>query len=188
MPVYRYDPPERFVAGTVGEPGDRTFFLQAVAPGRVTSVVLEKAQVQALAERVEELLEEVQERFGADAPEGADVDDAPLQQPLQEDFRVGTMALAWDADAGRVIIEAQEVGETEESGAGDDAPSPEVFAEEAPREVLRVHLTAGEARAFARRALRVVAAGRPNCPLCGQPLDPDGHICPRQNGYRPVSL
>lgn len=193
MPVYRYDPPDRFVAGTVGEPGERTFFLQAVSVGRITSVVLEKAQVAALAERVEELLDEVQQRFGTEAdpdPDAPlDTDDAPLEQPLEEDFRVGTMALAWDPEAGRVIIEAQqavEAAEAEEESGG--AEQPEVFAEEASRDVLRVHLSAEAARAFAQRAMRVVAAGRPNCPLCGQPLDPEGHICPRQNGYKPVAL
>ncbi|CAM3667627.1 DUF3090 domain-containing protein [Nocardiopsis rhodophaea] len=191
MPVYSYDPPERFVAGTVGRPGERTFFLQATGGGRITSVVLEKAQVSALAERIEELLEEVRRRFGelpGDTPPAPeDIDDGPLEQPIEEDFRVGTLALAWDADAGRVIVEAQEVEEAEEGVEDPVAEQIEVFAEEAPatRDVLRVHLTPTAARAFAGRAMRVVAAGRPNCPLCGGPLDPGGHICPRQNGYKP---
>ncbi|RCV52421.1 DUF3090 domain-containing protein [Marinitenerispora sediminis] len=189
MPVFQYDPPERFVAGTVGQPGERTFFLQAAGGGRITSVVLEKAQVAALAERIEELLDEVRQRFGEQAGDVVTpdaVDDAPLEQPIEEDFRVGTLALAWDAEAARVIIEAQQV---EEPGADEELAGEEieVFAEEAPptRDVLRVHLTPGAARAFADRAMRVVAAGRPNCPLCGQPLDPGGHVCPRQNGYKP---
>ncbi|WP_285731136.1 DUF3090 domain-containing protein [Nocardiopsis sp. ATB16-24] len=190
MPVFQFNPPERFIAGTVGQPGDRTFFLQAVGEGRITSVVLEKAQVEALATRIEELLEEVRRRFGAlvedlDTPE----DEGPLEQPIEQDFRVGTLALAWDAEAARVIIEAQEIDET----AGEDMIEEEeleVFAEEAPahRDVLRVYLTPGAARAFAGRAMKVVAAGRPDCPLCGRPLDPTGHICPRQNGYRPDRL
>ncbi|WP_028649402.1 DUF3090 domain-containing protein [Nocardiopsis sp. CNT312] len=188
MPVFQFNPPERFVAGTVGQPGERTFFLQAVGEGRVTSVVLEKAQVEALATRVEELLEEVHRRFG---PPHDDVvppeDDEPLRMPIEEDFRVGTLALAWDAEAGRVIIEAQEIEEgTDEELTEDDEEEIEVFAEEAPhRDVLRVYLTSGAARAFAGRALKVVAAGRPECPLCTRPLDPKGHICVRQNGYRP---
>ncbi|GAA3728926.1 DUF3090 family protein [Salinactinospora qingdaonensis] len=194
MPVFQYDPPDRFVVGTVGQPGERTFFLQATGSGRITSVILEKAQVAALAERIEELLEEVRQRFGEEAGDvltPGPMDDAPLEQPIEEDFRVGTLALAWDAEAARVIVEAQQVEETEE-GAGEDtdAEEVEVFAEEAPqsRDVLRVHLTAAAARAFANRAMKVVAAGRPNCPLCGRPLDPEGHICPRQNGYRPMSF
>ncbi|WP_067974406.1 DUF3090 domain-containing protein [Nocardiopsis trehalosi] len=192
MPVFQYDPPERFVAGTVGQPGERTFFLQASGGGRITSVVLEKAQVSALAERIEELLEEVRRRFGEQPgdtpPAPEDLDDGPLQQPIEEDFRVGTLALAWDADSARVIIEAQQVDEGEDDAVEEDEI--EVFAEDAPatRDVLRVHLTPTAARAFAGRAMKVVAAGRPNCPLCGQPLDPGGHICPRQNGYKPGGM
>ncbi|MFE1168237.1 DUF3090 domain-containing protein [Nocardiopsis sp. NPDC058789] len=193
MPVFQFNPPERFVAGTVGQPGDRTFFLQAVGEGRITSVVLEKSQVEALATRIEELLEEVHRRFGAPPDDVAPPeDDGPLQQPIEQDFRVGTLALAWDAEVARVIIEAQEIDETatEELVEDDDEEELEVFAEEAPahRDVLRVYLRPGEARAFAGRALKVVSAGRPDCPLCGRPLDPNGHICARQNGYRPDRL
>ncbi|PWV49387.1 MULTISPECIES: DUF3090 domain-containing protein [Nocardiopsis] len=193
MPVFQFNPPERFVVGTVGQPGERTFFLQAVGEGRITSVVLEKAQVEALATRIEELLEEVHRRFGAPPDDAAPPeDDGPLEQPIEQDFRVGTLALAWDAEAARVIIEAQEIDETatEELVEDDDEEELEVFAEEAPahRDVLRVYLSPGEARAFADRALKVVSAGRPDCPLCGRPLDPNGHICARQNGYRPDRL
>ncbi|GAB3493496.1 DUF3090 domain-containing protein [Nocardiopsis coralliicola] len=188
MSVYLYDPPARFVAGTVGRPGERTFFLQASGERRVTSVVLEKQQVSALAERIEELLEEVRVRFG-EPPEqeaSADTDDGPLEQPIEEDFRVGTLALAWDSESSRVIVEAQEAVRDDEDA--DDEEEVEVFSDTGPadRDVLRVHLTAGAARAFAGRAMRVVSAGRPDCPLCGLPLDPAGHICPRQNGYKPI--
>src|ERR1700740_2737357 len=93
MPVYYYDPPDRFVAGSVGQPGDRTFYLQATSSGRVTSVVLEKFQVSLLAERIDELLDEVLRRPGdsAEIPESAPAglrDDGPLDLPLTEDFRV----------------------------------------------------------------------------------------------------
>ena len=192
MPVFQFNPPERFIAGTVGQPGDRTFFLQAVGEGRITSVVLEKAQVEALATRIEELLEEVHRRFGEPpADESAPEDEGPLEQPIEQDFRVGTLALAWDAEAARVIIEAQELDEgASEELLEDDEDELEVFAEQAPahRDILRVYLTSGEARAFAGRALKVVSAGRPDCPLCGRPLDPAGHVCARQNGYRPDRL
>ncbi|MFC4049610.1 DUF3090 domain-containing protein [Actinomadura syzygii] len=180
MPVISYDPPERFVAGAVGRPGDRAFFLQARSGRRVTSVGLEKFQVTLLAERLEELLDEVLRRSGGDAPVPAVtpselLDDGPLDQPVEEEFRVGTMALAWDPDDEQVVIEAQEVTETEEEAeVGEDDPA---------IAVLRVRISAAQARAFAERALKVVAAGRPPCPLCGLPLDAEGHVCPRQNGY-----
>src|SRR5215472_13208143 len=100
MPVYSYDPPERFVAGTVGTPGERTFYLQATVGSRVTSVVLEKGQVSQLAERLEELLDEVARRTGlaSASRSAAEIDDGPLDLPLTEDFRVGAIALAWDHD------------------------------------------------------------------------------------------
>jgi uncharacterized repeat protein (TIGR03847 family) len=182
MPVYSYDPPERFVAGTVGQPGERTFYLQASASGRVTSVALEKFQVSLLAERLEELLDEVVRRTGGEssapvARPGGLADDGPLDLPLMEDFRVGAIALAWDGEDERVVIEAQEETET----------PVEPLAEEVPENgpgVLRVRITAASARAFSQRALQIVGQGRPPCPLCGLPLDAEGHICPRQNGHR----
>src|SRR5215218_7079500 len=111
MPVvHRYDPPERFVAGTVGPPGQRTFFLQARSGSRITSVALEKQQVAVLAERVDALLDEVMRGEGgaglvpAVAPTALE-DTEPLEQPIDEEFRAGTMTLAWDAEDARVVIE-----------------------------------------------------------------------------------
>jgi len=181
--VFLFDPPERFVAGTVGQPGERTFFLQASAAGRVVSVALEKVQVTVLAERLEQLLGEVQRRLGVDLPgESAPVvdDAAPLEAPVEEEFRVGTMGLAWDGDDELVVIEAQ--AQTDRD-AEEEAATVLEDVEDGPA-VLRVRIGPEAARAFVRRAQRVVAAGRPPCPLCGLPLDPAGHICPRQNGYR----
>jgi uncharacterized repeat protein (TIGR03847 family) len=183
MPVISYDMPDRFVAGTVGQPGARAFYLQARAGARVTSVALEKFQVTLLAERLEELLDEVLRRSGGSASVPAVTpvelrDDDPLDQPVQEEFRVGTMALAWDPEDERIVIEAQEAPETEETGE-----EIEIGEEDPAAVVLRVRITAGQARAFAERALKVVAAGRPPCPLCGLPLDVAGHVCPRQNGH-----
>jgi uncharacterized repeat protein (TIGR03847 family) len=181
--VFEFDSPERFVAGTVGEPGSRTFYLQASAGGRVTSVALEKQQVAVLAERVEELLDEVVRRSGGSTSVPAvapvELDDAgPLDTPLLEEFRVGTMALEWDEQTERVVITAQAV--TSEEGEDDFVPAEE---DEGP-DVLRVRLTGALARAFAKRALKVVSAGRPPCPFCGLPLEAAGHVCPRANGYR----
>jgi uncharacterized repeat protein (TIGR03847 family) len=182
MPVFYYDPPERFVAGSVGQPGDRTFYLQAVSSGRVTSVLLEKFQVSVLAERIDELLDEVLRRTAGSVtiPAAAPAslkDDGPLDLPLTEDFRVGAIALAWDSDGDRVVIEAQEESDEPVEPLADDVPA------DGPG-VLRVRISPAAARAFAERALNLVAAGRPPCPLCGLPLNADGHICPRQNGHR----
>ena len=180
--VFDYRTPDRFVVGTVGMPGERTFYLQARQGSLVTSVALEKAQVSVLAERVDQLLSEASQRGGdVEIPEQAPVelaDNDPLDVPLIEEFRVGAMALGWDEANGRVVIEAHAISEGE-------AEVPELGDDEADGpDTLRVWITAAYARAFAQRARTVVAAGRPPCPFCNQPLDPAGHICPRSNGYR----
>ncbi|WP_073767973.1 DUF3090 domain-containing protein [Streptomyces sp. CB02923] len=189
--VFFYDAPDRFVAGTVGLPGRRSFFLQATASGRTTSVALEKTQVAALAERIDELLDEVVRRSGGNAPvpavaptELSDTD--PLDSPVEEEFRVGTMALAWDGDEQRMVIEAQALVELEADTDEDLAEAEERLLQDDENgpPMLRVRLTGTMARSFAKRALEVVNAGRPPCPLCSLPLDPEGHVCPRQNGYR----
>ncbi|WP_078503484.1 DUF3090 domain-containing protein [Streptomyces sulphureus] len=189
--VFLYDPPDRFVAGTVGLPGRRTFFLQATAAGRTTSVALEKAQVEALAERIDELLDEVVRRSGGNAPVPAvapsEIDDtAPLEAPIEEEFRVGTMALAWDGDGECMVVEAQAVVELAADSEEDLADEEERLLQDDENgpPMLRVRLSGTMARAFAKRAMEVVNAGRPPCPLCSLPLDPEGHVCPRQNGYR----
>ncbi len=185
--VHGFDPPERFVAGTVGEPGQRTFFLQARTGGRVTSVALEKQQVAALAERIEELLDEVMSSSGdqaalvpAVAPQALE-DSGPLDQPIEEEFRAGTMTLSWDPDDHRVVVEVFPY--TEASVVSPDQPEEEIDEPE-PDEVLLVRMPAGLARAFVQRATQVIGAGRPDCPFCGGPVDADGHLCPRANGFR----
>lgn len=188
--VYAFEPPERFVAGTVGPPGDRTFFLQARGGGRLVSVALEKVQVALLAEKLEELLTEAHRRFGVELPEGpaGASDNDPLDTPVDEEFRVGTLGLAFDVDSATVVIEAIAVGEggpeeAAEAPVGDDEDEDEDDEPDEDLDRLRVRLTPQATRAFIERARRVVAAGRPPCPLCGQPLDPKGHLCPRHNGY-----
>jgi uncharacterized repeat protein (TIGR03847 family) len=189
--VFLYDPPDRFIAGTVGLPGRRTFYLQASASGRTTSVALEKAQVEALAERIDELLDEVVRRTGGNAPVPAvapsEIEDSePLESPVEEEFRVGTMALAWDGEGERMVVEAQALVELEADSDEDLAEAEERLLQDDENgpPMLRVRLSGTMARSFAKRALEVVNAGRPSCPLCSLPLDPEGHVCPRQNGYR----
>jgi uncharacterized repeat protein (TIGR03847 family) len=184
--VYAFEPPERFVAGTVGAPGERTFFLQARGGGRLVSVALEKVQVSLLAEKLEELLQEAHRRFGVDLagePVVETADNEPLDTPLDEEFRVGTLGLQFDVDTATVIIEAIAVGE-DEAEEPDEDPDEDDEIVTADRDRLRVRLTPAATRAFIERAKRVVASGRPPCPLCGQPLDARGHLCPRHNGYR----
>lgn len=184
--VHGFDPPERFVAGTVGEPGSRTFFLQARTGARIVSVALEKQQVAALAERVDELLDEVMASQSTEgvvpavAPVGLE-DSEPLEQPIEEEFRAGTMTLSWDPDDERVVIEVFPFSETAvvaPEQVEEDLEEPE------PDEVMLVRLEPGSARAFVKRTEQVLEAGRPSCPFCGVPVDPSGHLCVRANGFK----
>lgn len=179
--IHVFRQPDRFVSGTVGEPGDRTFYLQATESLRTVSVQLEKQQVSVLAERISALLDEVQRRFELELPSDTPaevLDSEPLEVPVEEEFRVGTMGLGWDAETEAVVVEVLAMTEEEidESIVLDDT-------EEGP-DALRVFLSPVYARAFAERAERIINAGRKPCPLCNEPLDAEGHICPRQNGYR----
>lgn len=198
--VYSFDRPDRFVAGALGVPGQRTFFIQASKGSQQISVALEKTQVAVLAERIASLLLALREggvAIGDELP-------APtpkLAEPVVEQFRVGTMSLGWDGEVGRVVIEAREIGETdiEEDDAEDvdidETETAEGAEEEGielrslaadmddPRDVVRVELEPQAALHFASGALEVVRAGRPPCPLCGAPLDPTGHFCVRRNGH-----
>ena len=188
--VHRYDAPDRFVAGTVGQPGERTFFLQAREGNRLTSVVCEKQQLSVLAEHLDRVLDEVQRRSAGqvDVPPASSTarDTEPLDAPINEEFRVGTMTLAWDPSIDRIVIELfsnVDVDDEEPAGATSGSATEEPDEIDAD-EVFVVKITASYARDFVARAQALVAAGRPSCPFCLQPLDPQGHICPRANGYR----
>lgn len=169
--LFIFDEPDRFVAGTVGAPGDRAFYLQARKGGALVSVGIEKVQVAALAARLDDLLDAV------DAPmtDPETTDQHPLEEPVVELFRVGAMALAWDPDREAIVIEAQTPTED-----GDYLELPD-DAQDGP-DLLRVRIPPGDARGFVRRAEALVSGGRPACPFCGQPLEPTGHFCPRGNG------
>lgn len=174
MTVVEFDPPERFVLGTVGPPGQRTFFLQASDESRRVQVSLEKLHAQVLAERIGELLDQVAGLEATVAAAAEAADNAPLDTPISEDFRVQALALSWDDNRHVVLIEAHDhdPDEVDELEATPDLNS------------LRVSLRPAQARAFARRCETVVRAGRPACPFCGGAVDADGHICPRANGYK----
>ncbi len=171
--VFDFDTPDRFVAGVIGEPGARAFYLQARQGGALVSIGLEKTQVAALAGRMSELLDTV-EGLSGELPAGVARDDQPLEEPTVELFRVGAMALAWDATAEQIVIEAQPLGDEPELGAARDQPA-------AAPDLFRVRVEPARARDFIRRAAALVAAGRPACPFCGQPLEATGHFCPKTN-------
>ncbi|MBO0984987.1 DUF3090 domain-containing protein [Rathayibacter sp. ZW T2_19] len=170
--VHAFDWPDRVVVGTVGSPGARSFYLQARTGPRVVSVGLEKQQSALLAEKIDEILDQLMTAEGnpASVPSGTPaelVDNEPLDQPVEPEFRVGGLSLGWDPTTAQIVIEAYPLTEAEESA--EDAE---------PEEMVVLRIPVGTARAFAKRTLEVVGAGRPLCPRCGDPMDPDGHDCP----------
>lgn len=194
--IFEFDPPDRFVADAVGRPGQRSFYLQATSGRNVVTVAVEKAQVAVLAERLAAMLSELR-RQGLALPESAIEagDRSPLSEPIREEFRVGTLTMAWDPEAERVVLEARAMPEEgfdldevieavtaspEEAGTAEDEG---VEDDDEESDVVLVRLAPTDALAFVERAVRVLAAGRPPCPLCGAPLNPEGHLCPRRNGY-----
>jgi len=164
-----FNDPDRFVAGTVGEPGERAFFIQAKTSNRLISVALEKAQVQAIAARLEIMVSEVKKSEPLISILKLPTDDAALDSPVEAEFQVGAISLAWNDETQRICLELYELEEDEEETEG---------------EVLEVNISLGLATAFSTRSKAVVNAGRLPCPFCGIPIDPRGHLCPRSNGYR----
>lgn len=175
--VHEFSWPDRIVIGTIGLPGARTFYLQVRAGKQVVSIALEKQQSALLAEKIDEALDQLISVEGNpfSIPTGTPielVDNDPLES-VQELFRTGAMSLGWDPTTAQIVIEAYPItnddsDDSYESLHEDEASEPEM---------LRVRIPVGTARAFAKRTREIVGAGRPMCPLCGYPVDADGHFC-----------
>lgn len=176
--ILLFDPVERFVAGTVGQPGERTFFLQARQGNRLISVSLDKSQVQALAERLLIMVREIKQSAPTMIVNRLPKDDGPLDTPIEEEFRIGAIGLAFDSVRELIQIDLQAISEE------DEQEFVEVDNLSIDRDLLRVMISPSLAQHFANRAQTVVSAGRAPCPFCGGPLDIRGHLCPRANGYR----
>ena len=161
--------PERCVTGTIGQPGERAFFIQAREKTRVVSVAIEKAQVQAIANRLELIVSEVRKSNPLLSVITVQSDDAPLDTPVDEEFQVGAISLAWDDEKQLITFELYELEDDEQDAEG---------------QVLEINFSLAMAIAFAQRSKAVVNAGRLPCPFCAIPIDPRGHLCPRANGYR----
>lgn len=163
--VWDFPDVDRFSAGAVGEPGARVFYLQAVAGTEVATVRLEKTQVAALAEYLAQLLNDLPVPDPDSVP-----GEVGLVEPVQEAWIVGQIGVVYDEARDRMIVRADEleVEEDEENTGG----------------TMRVALTRGQVQAYVVHATSLVSAGRPACPLCGRPIDPDGHMCIKTNGHK----
>jgi uncharacterized repeat protein (TIGR03847 family) len=160
-----FDPVNSFAVGVVGEPGHRAFYIEAQNNFRSLTMLVEKVQVQSLAERAVELLQ------GEDS--GPEEAAAELSRPVQPDWRAGQLGLGLDPDRKMIVVVAQESPE-------DEDVDPETLA------TARLWIRPAQMLAFAAKGLELVTSGRPLCALCGLPIDPDGHLCPRKNGKSPI--
>lgn len=183
--IFNHEDVTRFIVGTVGVPGERAFFIQAVSAAGVTTVAVEKSQVVALSQRLRELITEVRRSKLASLDEiglPATSDNESLEFPIDEEFQAGVMGIAWDPDTQRVSVEIQSIadGEFTDLISGDE----DLADVEDPPDLLRITARLNQVRGFCNRAEAIISAGRPACPFCGLAVDPIGHLCPRANGYR----
>lgn len=200
MPEIEFDPVDSIAAGAIGEPGHRAFYIQAEKDGQVLSVLVEKQQVAMLAERVQMLLDQVVPEVGSPVPAPLAPDAGELRGDPVPLFRAVAIGIGFDASRQLVVLELHErpLGDDEdeeddEDDEADDEIEDETAAvlaggpifpdEEGDGYLARLYFTAEQARAMATRGSAAVESGRPPCPLCGGPLDPSGHVCPRLNGH-----
>ena len=199
MPEIEFDPVDSIAAGAVGEPGQRAFYIQAEKDGQVLSVLVEKQQVAMLAERVQMLLEQVAKEYpdASDVPVPLTPDAGELRGDPVPLFRAVAIGIGFDAARQLVVLELHErpiaEGDDDDEDEGEEAPDipatglagddDDDAGEEGEGYLARLYFTAAQARAMATRGSAAVERGRPPCPLCGGPLDPSGHNCPRLNGH-----
>ena len=183
--IFNHEDADRFIVGTVGQPGERAFFLQVNSVMGSTTISIEKSQVSALAERLSELIAELRRNKLASLDELSitpKMDDGPLTFPIDEEFRSGVIGISWDQEELRVTIEVQALTDEDIEDLLTDEDSLEQI--EFPPDLLRLKIRIHQARGFITRARKVIDAGRQPCPFCGLPIDQSGHLCPRANGYR----
>lgn len=171
------DPVDRITVGAVGEPGQRTFYIQARSGDRLVTILVEKQQVQLLAATVVDVLSRMARPVEAEeAPEGS----MELEQPLDPEWRAGRLAVGYEEDRDRILLEAEELipGEDEDEGEDDDEEEELVAGEQ-----VRFWATPEQMMILARHGAAVCAAGRPQCRFCGNPIEADGHVCPAMNGH-----
>jgi len=165
-----FDKPDRFIVGTIGAPGEREFYFQIRQGNELVSLATEKSQAAALAERVTTIIREIKKSAPLSAVKPASPDDQPLELPLDSEFVVGAIGIAFDPS----LLEIEISFRAEQSDEDEEDSGP----------VVEIHLDLSMALGFAQRTMALVAAGRPLCPFCISPIDPRGHLCPRANGYR----
>jgi uncharacterized repeat protein (TIGR03847 family) len=169
--IRKLDPLDSFIVGTIGQPGEREFYLQAKYHGGVHSFAIDKSQVSALADRIAMLIGELKAadyRF-------ENIIAVPLEVPLIPEFQIGVIGIVWLGESEQVALDIQEITEGDNDLVPEDEDGPSRF---------RLLMSPDIANAFVSQARKIVSAGRAPCPFCGLPINRDGHLCPRANGYR----
>jgi uncharacterized repeat protein (TIGR03847 family) len=173
------DPVDKVTAGAVGEPGERTFFLQARAGERVVTIGVEKEQVELLASSILEILATVDKETGEGPPEEL----LELEPPLEPLWRAGRLSIGYSEERDLMLLELEELlPETDDED--EDAPGEPPDPDRPDPDRLRVWATREQMLALSRHGTAVAARGRPKCQFCGNPIDPEGHTCPAMNGHR----
>jgi len=163
---YDLDPVARITAGAIGEPGERTFYVQAENSAMQVTLLAEKEQVSSLAQAIERMLEVLGDEENEAAPGEETLE---LAEPLDSAWRAGSMSIEYDEDRDRIAITIIEAVEEEAA----DEPATARFV-----------ASRSQARAMSEHAMEVVSQGRPRCQFCGEPLEADSHVCPAMNGHR----
>jgi len=166
---WSFDQPDRFIVGTIGAPGEREFYFQIRQKNILVSLATEKSQATALAERISTIIREIKKSAPLSAVNPGPIDDQPLELPLDSEFVVGAIGIAFDPALLEIEISFRGDDEVDDEDSGP---------------LVEIHLDLSMALAFAQRTMSLVAAGRSLCPFCISPIDPKGHLCPRANGYR----
>ncbi|HEX6231462.1 MAG TPA: DUF3090 domain-containing protein [Actinomycetota bacterium] len=165
---------DKITAGAVGEPGERTFFIQARAGDQLVTVLVEKEQVELLAASILEILSNLDEETGEGPPEEA----LELEPPLEPIWRAGRLSIGYAEARDLMLLELEEAVPEE---AGEDETT---VSEQPEADRLRLWATREQMLALSRHGAAVAARGRPRCRFCGNPIDPEGHTCPAMNGHR----
>ena len=174
MPRIEIDlhPVSHITADAIGQPGKRVFYLQGWQGERTVTLIIEKVQIQSLAIGLEQFLAEIHEKF-PDLPEAVSEyqeEQMHIHPPVDPLFRVGEIGLGYDSDNDLLVLVVREIvaegSEPEETG------------------VVRLWCTRSQLRAMAHWGMEVASRGRPLCPQCGEPMDPEGHFCPKKNGHK----
>jgi len=168
-------PVDRITAGAVGEPGGRTFFLQARAGPRLVTLLVEKQQVELLSASILDILA----RVGKETEEGPADEELELETPIEPEWRVGKLSIGYAEDRDLLLLELEELTPDED----EEEPETETEAGGSEPETLRLWATRAQMLALSRHGAAVAARGRPACQFCGNPIDPEGHTCPAMNGH-----